>query len=48
VKCDYSNVAEQSITSYNGFHAGFKMEQGKSKSVVKDIMDKLTIIIATK
>ena len=60
-KGDRPGAAEQSIPSYNGFHAGLNMEQGKNKanvhrsysqqsnkSVVKSIMDKLTIIIATK
>ena len=54
-------AAEQTIPSYNGFHAGLNMEQGKSKayfhmsynqppnkSVVKNIMDKLSTIITTK
>ena len=58
---DRSEAAEQTIPSYNGFHAGLSSEQGKSKayfhmsynqppskSVVNDIMDKLTTIIATK
>lgn len=58
---DRPNVAEQTIPSYNGFHANLNMEQGKSKayfhtsynqppskSVVKDIMDKLCNIIAIK
>ncbi len=60
VKDDRHGAAEQSIPSYNGFHVGLNMEQGKSKacfhiysqppnkSVVKDIMDQLTITIATK
>ena len=61
MKGDRPDAAEQSIPSYNQFHAGLNMEQGKSKacfqmsysqppnkSVVKDVMDKLTIIIATK
>ena len=61
VKGDRPDRAELSIPSYNGFHAGLNVEQGKSKacfhmsesqppnkSVVKDIMDKLTVIIATK
>ena len=58
---DRPDAAEQTIPSYNGFHAGLSPEQGKSKayfhmsynqppskSVVNDIMDKLTTIIATK
>ena len=61
MKDDRPGGAEQSIPSYEGFHAVFNMEQWKSKacfhmsysqapnkSVVKDIVDKLTIIIATK
>ncbi len=55
---DRSEAAEQTIPSYNGFHAGLSSEQGKSKayfhmsynqppskSVVNDIMDKLTTIV---
>ena len=59
--CDRPDAAEQTIPSYNGFHAGLSSEQGKSKayfhmsynqppskSVVNDIMEKLTTIVATK
>jgi hypothetical protein len=55
------DATEQTIPSYNGFHAGLNVEQGKSKayfhmsynqppskSVVKDIMDKLSAIITAK
>ena len=58
---DRPDPAEQTIPSYNGFHAGLNMEQRKgkayfhmsynqppSKSVVNDIMDKLSTIITTK
>ncbi len=58
---DRPDAAEQTIPSYNGFHVGLNMDQGKSKayfhtsynqppnkSVVNDIMDKLSTIIATK
>ena len=58
---DLPDPAEQTIPSYNGFHAGLNMEQRKgkayfhmsynqppSKSVVNDIMDKLSTIITTK
>ncbi|KAL8590504.1 hypothetical protein ACOMHN_010940 [Nucella lapillus] len=58
---DRPDAATQAIPSFNGFHAGLKMEQGKSKalfhksynqppnkSVVNDIMDKLSTIITTK
>ena len=59
--CDRPDAPEETIPSYNGFHAGLSSEQGKSKpyfhmsynqppskSVVNDIMEKLTTIIATK
>jgi len=58
---DHPDVAEQTVPSYNSFHAGLSSEQEKSKayfhmsynqppskSVVNDIMYKLTTIIATK
>ena len=33
VKGDRPDAAEQSIPSYNGFHAGLTMDQGKSKAI---------------
>ena len=54
---DRSEAAEQTIPSYNGFHTDLSSSkayfytsynQPPSKSVVNDIMDKLTTIIATK
>ena len=58
---DHPDAAKQTIPSYNGFHAGLNMKQGKSKayfhtsynqppnkSVVKNVMDKLSTIITTK
>jgi hypothetical protein len=58
---DHSDAAEQTIPSYNGFHASLNVEQRKrkayfhmsynqppNKSVVNDILDKLSTIIATK
>ena len=59
MKGDRPDAAEQSIPSYNGFHAGLNMEQRKSKACIhmfysqppnKSVVkdNKLTIIIATK
>ncbi|CAJ1076504.1 hypothetical protein KUCAC02_009111 [Xyrichtys novacula] len=58
---DRPDAAEQTIPSYNGFHASLNKEQSKSKayfhmsynqlpnkSVVNDIMEKLSHIIITK
>lgn len=61
VNGDRPDAANQTIPSYNGFHASLNTEQGKgkayfhmsynqppNKSVVNDVMDKLSTIIATK
>jgi hypothetical protein len=58
---EHPYAAEQTIPSYNGFHAGLNKQQGLSKayfhksynqppnkSVVNDVMEKLSTIIATK